>query len=81
MHEFSLAQSLMQQLEELARQYNAETIHTVRVEIGKHSGIVAESFSFGFEVLAKKKSLTDKAVLEISESEGNDLLLNQVEME
>ena len=71
----------MHQLEELARQHDATTVYTVRVEIGKQSGIVAESFSFGFEILAKEYPLMDRAVLEIQESEGDDLLLSQVEME
>ncbi len=71
----------MQQLDDLARQHEARKICTVRVEIGTKAGIVVDSFSFGFEVLAKEKPLTREAVLEISEADGNDLILTQVEME
>ncbi len=81
MHEFSLAQGLMQQLIGLADQHGAHKICTVRVEIGNRSGIVVDSFSFGFEVMAKENRLTREAVLELSESDGNDLILTQVEME
>lgn len=81
MHEFSLAQGLMQQLEDLACQHGVKKICTVRVAIGIRSGIVADSFSFGFEVLAGENPLTGEAVLEISEAEGDDLVLTQVEME
>ena len=81
MHEFSLAQGLMQQLKDLARHHGATKIYTVRVNIGTRSGIVADSFSLGFEVMAKKNELTSKAVLEISEPDGDDLVLAQVEME
>jgi len=81
MHEFSLAQGLMQQLVDLAGQHRAQKICTVRVAIGTRSGIVMDSFSFGFEVLAGENGLTRESVLEITETEGNDLILSQVEME
>jgi hydrogenase nickel incorporation protein HypA/HybF len=80
-HEFSLAQGLMQQLNELARQHEAQKICTVRVDIGTRAGIVVDSFSFGFEVLAKENPLTREAVLEINESVGDDLILTQVQIE
>ena len=81
MHEFSLAQGLMQQLSELAEQHEALKIYTVKVAIGTRSGIVVDSFSFGFEILAAENTLTREAVLKISEPEGDDLILLQVEME
>lgn len=67
MHEFSLAQGLFTQLRQLAATNQAKKIITVRVEIGKLSGIVVDSFSFGFEVLAQESDLTKNAVLEITE--------------
>lgn len=69
MHEFSLAQGLFTQLHQLAETNQAKKIITVRVEIGKLSGIVIDSFSFGFEVLSQESDLTKKAVLEITEIE------------
>ena len=69
MHEFSLAQGLMSQLLELAAQHRATKIITVHVTIGKLSGIVVDSFSFGFETLTRTNDLTNGAVLEITESE------------
>jgi len=68
-HEFSLAQGLFDQLLQLADTHRAEKIIRVRVEIGKLSGIVTDSFSFGFEVLAEEKELTRGAVLDITEKE------------
>ena len=67
MHEFSLAQGLFTQLQQLARENEAKKIVTVRIAVGKLSGIVIDSFSFGFEVLAGENDLTRDAVLEISE--------------
>ncbi|MCL7486626.1 MAG: hydrogenase maturation nickel metallochaperone HypA [Desulfobulbaceae bacterium] len=69
MHEFSLAQGLMNQLCQLADEHGATAIITVRVSIGRLSGIVADSFSFGFETLAGENSLTKKAALEITLTE------------
>jgi hydrogenase nickel incorporation protein HypA/HybF len=59
----------MDQLFQLANQHGATKIITVRVTIGRLSGIVADSFSFGFEALAGENSLTKKAVLEITQTE------------
>jgi len=47
MHEFSLAQGLVNQLLALAGQHHSRKICTVRVEIGSLAGIVADSFAFG----------------------------------
>jgi hydrogenase nickel incorporation protein HypA/HybF len=69
MHEFSLAQGLIKQLQQLAEQHGAGKIITVRVAVGRLSGIVIDSFSFGFEVLAREYRLTENAVLEITEIE------------
>lgn len=69
MHEFSLAQGLCRQLLQIARENGAERILRVGVEIGRNSGIVVDSFTFGFEILAQENELTRDAVLAISESE------------
>lgn len=68
MHEFSLAQGLFTQLFRLAEQHRAEKIIIVRVEIGRFAGIVIDSFSFAFEILAREHRLTQEAVLEITET-------------
>lgn len=68
MHEFSLAQGLANQLLTLAGQHHARKICTVRVEIGSMAGIVADSFSFGFEILSRESVLLQHAVLEITET-------------
>lgn len=65
MHEISLVQGLLKQLAELAGQHRSRAISKVRVEIGPLSGIVIDSFQFGFDVLAAEQELTSKALLEI----------------
>ncbi len=56
----------MNQLSDLAKKHNADSILTVRLDIGRLSGIVIDSFEFGFEVLSKDNPLTQKAKLIIS---------------
>lgn len=69
MHEFSLAQGLLEQLRQLAARHNSNRILRVRVTVGKLSGIVVDSFCFGFETIAAGDSLTRDAVLEITETD------------
>ncbi len=59
----------MQQLEDLAREHNAAKIITVRLAIGRLSGIVIDSFEFGFEVLAPENPLTRGAEMVITVTE------------
>ncbi len=81
MHELSLAQALLEQLQELAVTHGAEKILLVRVNIGRASGIVIDSFVFGFDAVKMDLPLTREAVLTIEEVEGSDLVLMRVEME
>ena len=115
MHEMSLVQGLLQQLHEIANQHQTTRVLKVTMVIGPLSGVVVDSFRFGFDILTKQDALTKDAELEVvipevsyrcsncgtvqrtdgerpehcnscSEvlliaEEGNDLILQQVEME
>ncbi len=81
MHELSLAQGLLTQLGELATTHGATKIITVKVSVGNDSGIVVDSFSFGFNAIKAEDELTAHAILEISLTAGADLILTQVAME
>jgi len=63
MHEISLVQGLLAQLNQLAREHNKEKVITVCMEIGSLSGVVIDSFQFGFDILAKDDPLTSEARL------------------
>jgi hydrogenase nickel incorporation protein HypA/HybF len=65
MHELSLAHELLKKLCSLAKQHNTDRILEVNVAIGPLSGIVADSFRFGFEAMAQANSVTRGAVLVI----------------
>ena len=112
MHEMSLVQGLLQQLSD---QHNTSRVLKVTMVIGPLSGVVVDSFKFGFDVLTQQDELVKDAELEIVipevayrcsncqslqktsgerphqcascgdtlliAEEGNDLILQQVEME
>ena len=65
MHELSLAQSLIDQLLGLAEEHKASQINKVLVTIGPFSGVVRDSFEFGFNALKKDHPITRAAELEL----------------
>jgi hydrogenase nickel incorporation protein HypA/HybF len=65
MHELSLAQNMINQLEELAAEHGAKRVLRVTVIIGPFSGIVADSFAFGFDALKLEKPVIQTTVLDI----------------
>ena len=83
MHELSLAQGLLSQLHDLAARHQARRIIRIRVEIGPLSGIVVDSFKFGFSCLSAESPLTKDARLDITipANDSSDIVLLQVEMD
>jgi hydrogenase nickel incorporation protein HypA/HybF len=63
MHEMSLVQGLIQQLNDLAIENKMTKVIKVTMEIGPLSGVVVDSFTFGFEVLAPQDPLLKDAEL------------------
>ena len=51
MHEMSIAQSLIDIIQEEMSKNNAKTLRSVRLNIGQMSAIVPDSLSFCFEVI------------------------------
>ena len=50
MHELSLCQNLLHQVQEIARQQNATHIKLIQVKIGTLSGVAAESLEHAFPI-------------------------------
>ena len=65
MHEMSLVQGLFQQLYSIARENNAAKVLRLTMSIGPLSGVVVDSFQFGFDILSKEDDLVRDAKLEI----------------
>ena len=70
MHEMSLCESVMQILEETARQQGFSRVKTVWLEIGELSGVEVEAMRFSFEVI-RRNTLADQAALEIINVPGS----------
>ncbi len=51
MHEMSIAQSLVEIIQEEMSRHNASTLRSVTLHIGKMSAIVPDSLSFCFQVI------------------------------
>ncbi|VGO12696.1 Hydrogenase/urease nickel incorporation protein HypA [Pontiella desulfatans] len=66
MHELSLAQGLVEQLEQAASMQNALRIDRIVLVIGKYSGVERDAFEFAFP-FAAEGTLAENAVLEIEE--------------
>jgi hydrogenase nickel insertion protein HypA len=65
MHEISLVQGLIQQLHTIARENNTTRILKITMGVGPLSGVVIESFQFGFDILSKEDDLVRGAELVI----------------
>jgi len=65
MHEMSLVQGLLGQLQSLATKHKKSKVISVSMEIGPFSGVVIDSFQFGFDILSKEDALTKNAELKI----------------
>ena len=67
MHEFTLAQGLMEKVLHLAEEHEAERITKVKVAVSPNAAIVKDSFRFGFEVLSDENKMTKGSQLVIEE--------------
>ena len=63
MHEISLVQGLFNQLHDLAAENGAAKVTKVTMEIGLLSGVVVDSFQFGFDVLSAQDAMLKRADL------------------
>lgn len=69
MHEMSLAESVIDLVEYRARREGCQRVKTVRLEIGKLSGVEPEAMRFCFDAVAGG-TLAEGAALDIVEQEG-----------
>jgi len=65
MHEFTLAEGMAQELIRIAKEHKASAVREVYVSIGALSGIVRESFVFGFEIIKEHEPLLQHAELHV----------------
>ena len=63
MHEVSIALHLLDIIEKKCREEGCQKVESVRVRVGKASGVQPEAFSFAFEVLKKDTLARDARFL------------------
>jgi hydrogenase nickel incorporation protein HypA/HybF len=68
-HELSLADSMVHEIEEIIKKENARKVFSVTVEMGKFSGVEREPFEFAFPIVTEGTPLEDSN-LEIEEVQG-----------
>ena len=66
MHELSIAQSLLEIIEEEARPYNGARVTWIKLRIGTLSAVVPDALRFAFEAITRG-GIAEGAVLEIEE--------------
>lgn len=81
MHEISIMQALFEQVEGLAGQYDSRRVRHIVVEVGELSNLVPELFQEAFKAFRQVEPLLEKAQLEIRKTQGEELLLRDVELE
>ncbi len=69
MHEMSLAENMLQLIEDAAYQQGFTRVKTVWLEIGQLACVEQESLRFGFDVVTRG-SIAEQARLEIIETAG-----------
>ncbi|MDO8294719.1 MAG: hydrogenase maturation nickel metallochaperone HypA [Gallionella sp.] len=69
MHEMSLAESMLQIIEDAAQKQGFTRVRTVWLEIGQLACVEQESLRFGFDVVTRG-SIAEQARLEIIETAG-----------
>ncbi len=70
MHEYSLVQALLRQVEGLMREQQAQRVATIKVSVGDFSGVEPELFQLAFETL-----------VDDTPARGADLKLERVALE
>lgn len=69
MHEMSLAESVLQLVEETAQREKAQRVKLVVLEIGQLSSVVPDALRFCFEAVTRD-SIAQGAILEIIQTPG-----------
>ena len=67
MHEVSIALGMVDELIKIANNNKATKINSVKLKIGKMSGIVTDSLIFAFDAVKLEHSLLSDAAIEIEE--------------
>lgn len=80
MHEVSIAQALVAQVQDTAAREGLASVRRVGVCVGPHSGVCPEALTFAFEIL-REGTLLGGACLDVRAGEEFELTLEWIEGE
>lgn len=80
MHEVSIIEDLIEEIEFQAKAQNAHKVTKIKVKIGKLEELNSDSFHFWFEQLSKG-SIAEKATIELLPCDEQGIYLESLEME
>jgi len=70
MHEFSLMESVLRIVKEVAQANHLRKVSTITLVVGELSGVSTEALDFAFQALKGEDQLTSQADLVIEEKKG-----------
>ncbi len=70
MHEFGIAEKILNLVLDEAKQHNIQKITTIRVQVGEANNLSAESLQFAFG-LVSKNTIAQDAQVDMQETKGN----------
>lgn len=73
MHEFSLAEGVLEIVLDTARDNSLTSVADVRLDVGKLSGVSIDAVRFAWEFLSNEHDLTKGAQLSVNEPPGRGL--------
>lgn len=80
MHEYSLVQSMVDRIGDVMRAHHALSVRRVRVRIGRLAGVDPGLFRTAYDIY-RVKTFCEDAPLEIADAAGDELLLDQLDLE
>ena len=75
MHELSIAQSVVELAREIALKEQADSIKSIKIEIGALSGVALDALEFALEI-TRKNTILDKAAVTFLNIPGKALCRN-----
>ncbi len=81
MHEYSIVQAMFDQIERVIREHDARSVRRIRVRIGEFAGVDPTLFQSAYEVYRTGTPCADARLQIEHVPAGDDLILDQVELE
>ena len=81
MHEYSIVQAMFDQIAHIAQAHHAQSVRRIRVQIGEYAGVDPTLFQTAYEVYRIGTPCAEAALQIERVPAGDDLILEQVELE